>query len=107
MENHIMKPLHRLAILICASALAGCVGMDMGSDAGGSRGTPGTLSKEQKWHLRSAAKAGEHELSATAARLAWDEPDDRRAIVNYAVELLPDSQQAVETAVYGQRLPAN
>jgi hypothetical protein len=81
--------------------------MDMGSDPGGSRGTPGALSKEQKWHLQSAAEAGEHELSATAARLAWDEPDDRRAIVNYAVGLLPESQQAVETAVYGQMIPAN
>jgi hypothetical protein len=98
-----MKTPQNLALGLITLALAGCVGMDMGSDPGGSRGTPGQLSKEQKWHLRSAAGAGEHELSATAARLAWDEPDDRRAIVDYAVELLPESEQAVTSAVYSTR----
>lgn len=97
-----MKTTSITAALAAALLLAGCVGMDMGDDPGGSQGTMGQLSKEQKWHLRSAAKAGEHELSATAARLAWDEPDDRRAIVDYASELLPGSEQAVESAVYGR-----
>lgn len=95
------KTLHAV-LLACALALTGCVGLDMGSDPGGSNEEPGRLSNEQKWHLRSAATAGEHELSATAARLAWEDPDDRRAIVEFAAQLRPEAEASVAAAVYGR-----
>ncbi len=79
-------------ILLSAALLAGCVGMDFGNDPGGGRSRAGAgLTAEQRWNLQSAAKGGEHELVSTVARMAWDAPDSRQALAEYATELLPES----------------
>ncbi len=57
------------------------------------------LSLEQRWHLRTAAKTGEHELVATVGRMAWDNPQQSGALGNYASALLPDSAPQIQDAV--------
>jgi len=82
-----------------ALLLAGCVGMDAGSDPGGGRSKAGAgLNSEQRWNLRAAAKGGEHELVSTVARMAWDAPDSKQAVVEYASALRPESADQIGQA---------
>lgn len=85
-----------LILSFAALFLAGCVGMDFGSDPGGGRSRAGAgLNAEQRWNLQSAAKGGEHELVSTVARMVWDARDSRQAVAEYATELRPESAEQI------------
>jgi hypothetical protein len=79
-----------------ALLLGGCVGDDFGP---GRSGVGAGLTSEQRWHLREASRGGEHELIATAARMAWDHPERKSDLVAYASELRPESAGTIATAV--------
>ena len=79
--------------------IPGCVGWDaMGVRPRGDF-PKGNLSNEQRQALRSAAASGEPDLIATAARMAWDKPDDAVWLANYAASLIPDRSQEIAAAV--------
>lgn len=89
----------RALLLALVLPLAGCVGMNVGDDAGGSASDEYGLSSDQRWQLKSAAQSGGNELVATVSRMCWSEPEDTSAIVDYAVELLPDYADQIRGAV--------
>ena len=82
--------------LALALLLGGCVGDDFGSARSGAGGG---LSSEQRWQLREASRGGEHELVATLARMAWDNPQQKSSLAGYAADLRPESAEAIEVAV--------
>lgn len=59
----------------------------------------GKLTSEQREQLRSAAASGEPDLIATAARMAWDRPDDAVSLANYAANLVPERGEEIAAAV--------
>ncbi len=70
-----------------------------GSETAEARAAGAGLSSEQRWHLRNAAKSGEHELVATVGRMAWDNPQQADALGSYASALLPDSAPQIQDVV--------
>jgi hypothetical protein len=90
----------RLAMVVAALMLAACVNMEFsGGDSAEARQSGAGLSSEQRWHLRNAAKEGEHELVATVGRMAWDNPQQANALGNYAIALLPESESQINATV--------
>jgi hypothetical protein len=77
----------RTAVLVMSLILGGCVSGDM-RETTTSSGDGMGLSAEQRWHLREAAKSGEPDLLATAARMSWDSPEHKPAIAAYTQELM-------------------
>lgn len=92
-------------VFLCAALLlAGCVGMDFGDDAGERKPRPSSqLTADQRWHLKQAAKSGDHELITTVARMAWDDPHRTAALADYAAELSPDSSEQIQAAIAASR----
>lgn len=76
------------AMTLLALLLVGCVSGDM-RETVTRDGVGSGLSAEQRSHLRVAGRSGEPELLATAARMAWDYPEQKTAIAAYAQELMP------------------
>lgn len=86
-----------LLVLICG--LSGCVGYDtLGVRATGNLPVSG-LSGEQMNQLKSAADWGEPSLIATAARMAWESPDQADSLANYAANLMPEKSDEIASAV--------
>jgi hypothetical protein len=80
--------------------ISGCVSMEFpDGDPAEARAAGAGLSLEQRWHLRNAAKTGEHELVATVGRMAWDNPQQAGDLGNYASALLPDSVPQIQDVV--------
>ena len=92
--------MRNLRALIAATVLAGgCVGYDtMGIRATGDRPVSG-LSGEQMNQLKSAADWGEPSLIATAARMAWESPEQADSLANYAANLMPEKAEEILAAV--------
>jgi hypothetical protein len=97
----------RALFLSLVFALTGCVGMNVGDDAGGSASDEYGLNSDQKWQLKSAAQSGSNELAATVARMSWSEPEDTSAFIDYATELQPESAEQIRAAVRGSRPSVN
>ncbi len=86
-------------VLIFAAFCSGCVGWDgLGMRQRGNYPV-GKLTIEQREQLRSAAASGEPDLIATAARMAWDKPDDAVSLANYAANLIPERSEEIAAAV--------
>jgi hypothetical protein len=85
-----------------AAALAGCAGMDTWGVHSQGDLPVGDLSDEQVAQLKSAFSAGDPDLIATAARMAWDDPERAGWIANYASNLAPDRSAEIAAAVAGQ-----
>lgn len=84
---------------ILVVGLSGCVGWDgIGMRQRGEYPV-GNLTSEQREQLRSAAASGESDLIATAARMAWDKPDDAVSLGNYAANLIPERAEEIAAAV--------
>jgi hypothetical protein len=84
------------SVLLVALLLSGCVGDDFGAARSGAGAG---LNSEQRWQLREASRGGEHELVATLARMAWDNPQQKSSLAGYAADLRPESAEAIEVAV--------
>lgn len=97
----------KILVLIPVILLSGCVGMDMGDDAGGSASDEIGLNSEQRWQLKSAAKDGENELVSTVARMSYSYPEDTSALIDYAIELKPDGADQIRAAARGSRHGGN
>lgn len=84
---------------LVALILTGCVGYDtMGVKPTGTLPV-GPLTTEQTNALKSAFTLGEPSLVATAARMAWESPDDAVSLANYAGNLVPDRSEEVAASV--------
>jgi hypothetical protein len=77
----------RVTAVWMALLLAGCVSGDM-RETLTPTGPGSGLSSEQRWHLREAAKSGEPDLLATAARMSWDYPEQKAAIAGFTQRLM-------------------
>ena len=94
----------RAVLMIVAAFVTGCVGLEMGNDAGGPRTAAGKgLNSEQREQLRSAANAGDNELVSTVGRMAWDDPSNAIALGNYASSLKPDCTEQITAVVMRTR----
>ncbi len=79
--------------------LPGCVGWDSIGLRPRGDFPAGNLGSEQREQLRSAAASGEPDLIATAARMAWDKPEEAMSLANYAASLMPDRAEQIAAAV--------
>lgn len=79
--------------------MVGCVGYDTAGIRPTGTLPVGPLSKEQMHTLRSAASMGEPALVATAARMAWESPDDTVSLANYAGNLVEGRSEEVAASV--------
>ena len=94
-----------LLVAVAAAALAvlgGCVGMDTWGVRSQGNLPVGDLSPEQVAQLKSSYSAGEPDLIATAARMAWDDPERAVWIANYASNLAPDRSAEIAASVASQ-----
>lgn len=89
----------RLLLGALTVLLPGCVGWDAIGVRPQGNFPQGNLTSEQRQTLRSAAASGEPDLIATAARMAWDKPDDAVWLANYAASLIPDRSEEIAAAV--------
>ncbi len=89
----------RHGFLLLVMILAGCVGLDTAGVKPRGDLPVGELTKEQIATLKSAAAAGEPSLIATAARMAWESPDDSISLANYAANLIPERSAEIAAAV--------
>lgn len=89
----------RLVLLLVALIHAGCVGYDTAGIKPTGTLPVGLLTSEQTHALKSAASLGEPSLVATAARMAWESPDDTVSLANYAGNLVPERHEEVASAV--------
>lgn len=90
---------HLRGIMAAAVLAGGCVGYDtMGIRATGDLPVSG-LSGEQMNQLKSAADWGEPSLIATAARMAWESPEQADSLANYAANLMPEKSEEILAAV--------
>ncbi len=94
MRARSLRPLVGIAIF-----LSGCVGWDSLGVRPRGDFPVGNLASEQRQQLRSAAASGEPDLIATAARMAWDRPEDAVSVANYAASLMPDRAEQIAAAV--------
>lgn len=96
-ERQRMKMRHGMSALVLV--LAGCVGLDTAGVKPRGDLPVGDLTNEQVAALKSAAAAGEPSLIATAARMAWESPDDAVSLANYAANLIPERSAEIAEAV--------
>jgi len=88
--------------VVALSVLGGCVGMDTWGVRSQGNLPVGDISEEQVAQLKSAYSAGEPDLIATAARMAWDDPERAVWIANYASNLAPDRSAEIAVSVANQ-----
>lgn len=95
----VMSCLRLWLVFILALFLSGCVGWDSLGVRQRGDFPVGKLTSEQREQLRSAAAEGEPDLISTAARMAWDSPEDAVSLANYAANLIPERAEEIAAAV--------